>query len=856
MSFKNMIESVEKLIEPLLPRVMRPGRYVGNELNVIKKDWRDVPVRIALGFPDLYEIGMSHVGMQILYHICNQQEWLLAERVYSPWIDMESRMRENQIPLFALESGRPVRQFDILGVTLQYELHFTNILNMLDLAGIPLKSADRSERDPLVITGGPVAYNPEPLADYLDAVVLGDGEGILIEIAQLIRQAKLERWTRQKRLSRLSELKGVYIPSMYAPQYRFTGIKSLNGAPLPVEANILPKLNESNYPAQPLVPLIEIAHDRFSMEIMRGCGRGCRFCHAGIIYRPVRIREIRKLLEHAKTVIANTGYNEIALVSLSSSDHPQLTELLERLHDQFADKGISISFPSLRSESFNEEMANLTGRFRKSGLTLAPEAGTQRLRDVINKNNREEDLLHAIQIAFEKNWQRIKLYFMIGLPTETRNDIEAIAAVVKRIVLLSKKYGRKEIHVSISPFSPKPQTPFQWVGQDSLEVLSQKIEYLKSHMRWKEVKLSWRDPRVSQLEAVMGLGDRRIGEVIYEAWKGGARFDGWTEQFKPSVWENAFKQHHLDPIIWLGSKDEDYTFPWDHLSKGVSRSFLAGEFKNAISGKSVADCFTACQACGLGSQPACPPKQVPKKKTHESAPAYARKPRTAHSAPVKRRIRFSFEKKDEARFTSHLDTMRVFSRAFLRANIPLVLSKGFHAHPRISAGPPLPLGYTSLAEYFDIEILVNTPRYFTETMNQTLPAGFHIIQTSEIDPKTASLSQLINMAVYQVTVPPPGNLTELEPSLQHFIHSNSHYAERQNKRIDIRPYVKEVKINKESLNIQIRLTPRGSARVEEVLQAIQPAYSTALDQVSICRTGLFIERYGELRTPFEVIPYA
>ncbi|MBN1779647.1 TIGR03960 family B12-binding radical SAM protein [bacterium] len=859
---KTMIDTVENLLDSLLCQVKRPGRYVGHELNMIRKDWRNVPVRVALAFPDVYEIGMSHVGMQVLYHVCNQPSWLLAERVYSPWPDMEKQMRTREIPLFALESKRPVQQFDMLGITLQYEMHYTNILNLLDLSNIPLLSADRGDRDPLVIAGGPLAYNPEPLADYLDAVVLGDGEKVILEIAGLIRQAKREQWSRMERLRALGRLRGVYVPQFYTPEYGKDGAfkkmtpldKDIPGF---VEAAAVPELEESNYPDAPLVPLIEVAHDRFSMEIMRGCGRGCRFCNAGMIYRPVRSRGAETLAAHARRVIAGTGYDEIALVSLSSSDHPELLDLLTRLQKQFRDKNVSISFPSLRTETFTEEMADFAGSFRKSGLTLAPEAGSQRLRDVINKNNREEDLLNACRIAFERRWPRIKLYFMIGLPTETGEDVDAIAGLVSRVVRLSKKYGRKEIHVSISPFSPKPHTPFQWHAQDPPEILEQKIASLKEKIRWREVKLSWRDPYVSQLEAALGLGDRRLGSVIRSVWESGARFDGWSEQFQADLWKKAFSKNGLDPSIWTREKADSAPLAWQHLGKGFDARFFQKERERALKGEQTQDCYTGCHGCGLGDQPACRKAGRARLQASKKAePAWTntgKKPRIIGTVPVKRRIRFVFEKRDQVRYTSHLDTMRVFSRAMNRANIPVVMSQGFHAHPRISACPPLSLGYLSRAEYFDVELQQAMPYQFTETMNKNLPEGFKVIHAREIDINAPSLSKVINLAVYRITIHDEHLDEDYWSGVSEFLHNNSHMVERQKKMVDIRPFVRSMSCNGNEMELRIRLSNSGTARVEEVLQAIHPVYLPPLGCYTVCRTGLYIEKHGKLQSPIEVI---
>jgi radical SAM-linked protein len=580
-----------------------------------------------------------------------------------------------------------------------------------------------------------------------------------------------------------------------------------------------------------------------------------------MLYRPVRERSVSDLASKARTVISNTGYDELSLVSLSSSDYSGLSELLIQLKNIFSSERISISFPSLRPDSFTLEMAELARGLRQSGLTLAPEAGTQRLRDVINKNITEEDLLQAVGIAFERDWSRIKLYFMIGLPTETEEDLQGMVQLVDKVVEIGRRYGRKNISVSISPFSPKPLTPFQWSPQDTIEVFKEKIAFLQKRMNWREVQLNWRDPCVSRLETVLGRGDRGVGEVIFSAWQAGARFDAWSEQFDYSKWEEQFNRANISMQVYLDEKKIKDPLPWGHLSKGITDSFLSGENVKAESVETSSDCRTEkCQRCGLMSHPVCQKIQTSKDsssgKQYSAKYGYGRKQRRAESKEMVRKIRLCYVKRREVCFTSHLDTVRIFTRAFRRAEVPLAFSQGYHAHPKIATGPPLPLGFTSQAEYMDIEVLDKLSKGFQADMNFHLPAGFEVLNTKLILKKVVSLNSGINLTTYRLVGRNPMDFEELQTNINSFMAKPSFYILRQRKkdekRVNIRSFVDNITLN-DGVEIVLRIGPEGTAKVEEVIGAIYPKEEPMQSVFQVERTGQFVIQDQKQWTPMEII---
>jgi len=592
-------------LEQALLRVARPARYTGHEWNAAVRPWEAASVRLALAFPDVYEIGMSNLGLQILYDLVNRRDDALADRAFAPWPDMEAELRARGLPLSGLESGRPLAQFDIIGFSLQYELNYTNLLNMLDLAGLPLHSRQRTDAHPLVIAGGTGALNPEVLADFVDLFVLGDGEETLPDLLDLYRQARWDR-SRPGREGKLAflraaaQLEGTYVPEFYRVSYtadgRVEGVEpTLPEAPARPRRRFVRVLPPP--PVRPLVPYLDVVHDRAAIEVQRGCTRGCRFCQAGIIYRPVRERPLGEVLEAVEELLANTGYEELSLVSLSTSDYGEIQPLLTELARRYPD--LNVSLPSLRIDSFSVGLAQAIQR-RKSSFTFAPEAGSQRLRDVINKGVTEENLLAATAAAFSQGWNSIKLYFMIGLPTETMEDVEGIADLAEKVRAQGRQLRGPRAHVgaSVATFIPKPHTPFQWVGQETEDTLGPKQARLRQRLR--KVDLSWNDPETSRLEAILARGDRRLGSALHRAWQLGARFDAWREQLRLDAWTRAMVETGLDPAFYAHrQRDLDEVLPWDHIDVGVSRRFLQREWERARRGELSPDCRSGqCLGCG------------------------------------------------------------------------------------------------------------------------------------------------------------------------------------------------------------------------------------------------------------------
>jgi len=595
----------KKLFKDILPRVSKPARYMGNEINIIRKDWDSTKIKMVFAFPDVYEVGMSHVGGKILYGLINEQSDHLLERAFAPWTDMEDLMRAENIPLYSLETFRPLADFDVIGFSLQYELSITNVLNMLDLAGLPVWAKERDGNYPLVIAGGPVTFNPEPFAGFFDAFLIGDGEEVTLEFLDCLYKNK--QLAKEDILIKLSEIEGVYVPALYSVEYNddktFKAIMPrVSGVPAKIRKRLVKDLESSYFPTKPIIPYMNIVHDRAVLEVMRGCQRGCRFCHAGMVYRPVRERKVETLKKQAHAQLQNTGYEEISLTSLSTLDYSGVEKLVKDLVKELGGRGIGVSLPSLRVDAFSVDLVNEIQKVRKTTLTLAPEAGTQRLRNIINKNVNDEQLFRAVEAAFKSGWLSLKLYFMLGLPGETEADLDGILELLQKVKAIGDEHSRRpvEVRASLASFIPKAHTPFQWQPQDSIEELENKKKYLLAGKK-KRIKLKFHDSHASYIEGVIARGDRRLAAAIYKAWQKGCKFDGWAEYFHFERWMDALRESGLDPDFYARRmRPYEEVFPWDFIDIGVSKRYLEEENKKAGEGIVTPDCRCGgCTGCGV-----------------------------------------------------------------------------------------------------------------------------------------------------------------------------------------------------------------------------------------------------------------
>lgn len=734
--------------------VEKPARYMGGEMGSVVKPVADL--RVALAFPDVYEVGMSHLGLRILYQLLNAQDGIAAERVYAPWPDMADQMAKQQVRLATLECATPLAETDILGFTLQYELSCTNILSMLRQSGIPLRASERNAGWPLVIGGGPGAYNPEPLAPFFDAFLLGDGEEAVLEICRLVRDWKSSgSQNKSLLLDQLSGIPGMYIPSFfqveYTPDGRIAAIIPQKRGYSKVRRRFLPDLEAASFPDSPVIPFMKTIHDRVSVEVARGCTRGCRFCQAGYIYRPLRERSPQRITQLIDRSLQNTGYEEVSLLSLSTGDYSCIAPLLQELMSQHAASRVAVSLPSLRVGTLTSELIDEIRKVRKTGFTLAPEAGSERMRRVINKGISEQDLLDGAYNIYAAGWRMIKLYFMMGLPTETWDDLQAIPDLARQVKNQARRAGGQgEVNVAVSTFVPKPHTPFQWQRQLSLDETRERQRFLKDEMRRRKLNFKYQYAELSFMEGVIARGDRRLAAVCERVVELGACFDGWNEHFSLERWLQAFSDCGIDPAWYLRERDLDETLPWDHLDAGIQKEFLLRELKQACSETATPDCrFGSCSACGI-----CDFKRLKNRTVALETTSDCRSQSPGILPDIaQRRIRLRFSKTGRIRYLSHLELINLFTRAVHRAGVPILYSQGFHPHPRFSFATATSVGIESQAEYIDLFVGEITAEEVMQQLNLVLPEGMRILESAEIELKALSLSPLIEATRYHLTLP-------------------------------------------------------------------------------------------------------
>jgi radical SAM family uncharacterized protein/radical SAM-linked protein len=806
-------------IDSFLALVEKPQRYIGGERNARHSPLAPGAVKWALCFPEVYEIGMSHLGLKILYAILNDQPDAMADRAYCPWTDMEAEMRKRGVPAFAHESRAPLRAFDVLGFSLQYELTYGNVLTMLDLAGIPLHAADRTDSDPIVLGGGPCMANPEPMADFFDAFLIGDGEEAVLAINSVVLAHRNQG--RDHLLRALARIPGVYVPALYEVSYhadgKIAGFRPLDPTiPAQVKRVWIEDLSKAPFPTDSPVPLAEIVQDRMAIEVVRGCTQGCRFCQAGYWYRPIRERSADQVTALAVEGIARSGFDDVSLVSLSTADHSQADEMAHKVAAAMKPEQVSISLPSLRADSFSVGLAEAAGEVKKNGFTFAPETGSERLRRVINKNITDASLLEAVGTAYRRGWSLVKLYFMIGLPTETMADVDSIASLIERVNLVGRQSGGgKRVNASVGAHVPKAFTPFQWEGFENLASLETKLGSLRRrYQNHRFVRLKWHDLRPSFLEAVFSLGDRRVGRVIEAAWRRGARFDGWGECFNWGLWMAAFEEVELDPEFYTRPRELEEILPWDLLDADLTKKFLLRERRKAFEERLTNDCrWGDCHMCGIPNAPddiqlavdrpqalgvegrtgldgnlirkAGFARKIPIAKASSSsataAPATAAsttgRPELAEAESVapeestddreRVRLRLVYRTGEEVRYVAHADLMRAFHRAFRVARAPVVMSQGFTPRPRAAFGPPLPLGVTGAREAMDVDFHPPVPLDLVAHLNAALPSGIAVDSASEA-PGGPSLAAAVTAADYRVALPAGVDEAELTTRLAAF----------------------------------------------------------------------------------------